>query len=65
MSGQKVKCVVCGKVSVGRVPTMGTGDLMLPRRHKGKDGKPCEGNAFEAEWVKEISPSRDDTGEQK
>jgi hypothetical protein len=49
------KCVVCGKITAGRVPREGhvEGDLSarFPRRHKGIDGKPCEGNIEEAEWV--------------
>jgi ribosomal protein S27E len=51
MSKQKVKCVICGKVTVGRVPKGGTGDLMYPRKHK-LNGKSCDGNFYEADWIK-------------
>jgi len=54
----RYKCVVCGKVTAGRLPQnpsrhreAGDGTLMYPRRHKGKDGKPCPGNIEHAEWV--------------
>lgn len=55
MSKLQFRCVVCGKLTAGRLPRTGrhTGDgtYHYPRRHKGKDGKPCPGNIKEAEWI--------------
>jgi hypothetical protein len=50
------KCAVCGKITAGRMPKnhsrhQGDTSGRFPRRHKGKDGKPCAGNIEEAEWV--------------
>lgn len=51
----RFRCVVCGKLTAGRIPRAGrhAGDTTarFPRRHKGPDGKPCGGNILEAEWV--------------
>lgn len=57
----RVRCVVCGKVSGGRLPRLpwgrhgtgrvGDGTFRFPRRHKGPDGQPCPGNIEEAEWL--------------
>jgi hypothetical protein len=52
----RFKCVVCGKITAGRMPrdghgSPGDGTFLYPRRHKGKDGNPCAGNIEEAEWV--------------
>lgn len=54
----RFRCVVCGKETAGRLPRnpdrrheIGDGTARFPRRHKGKDGKPCPGNILEAEWV--------------
>ncbi len=53
----RFRCMVCGKLTAGRLPRgdyhEGVGDTSFrwPRRHKGKDGKPCAGNIIEAEWV--------------
>jgi hypothetical protein len=51
----RFKCVVCGKLTAGRMPREGrlVGDTSarFPRRHKGPDGKPCPGNIEDAEWV--------------
>lgn len=48
------KCVVCGKLTTGRIPKRGKeyGDLTVrfPRRHK-VNGRPCPGNIKEAEWI--------------
>ncbi len=48
----RFKCVICGKISSGRL----TGRYSdrterYPRRHKGADGNPCPGNIEYAEWV--------------
>jgi len=46
----RFKCVVCGKLTAGRISRgrydegIGDGSARFPRRHKGKDGKPCVGN---------------------
>lgn len=54
----RFQCVVCGKITAGRVPVSftnhrerGDGTFRYPRRHKGPDGQPCPGNIEEAEWV--------------
>ena len=54
----KFQCVVCGKITSGRVPMnyrnhheRGDGSMRYPRRHKGADGKDCEGNIEEAIWI--------------
>ena len=48
------KCVVCGKITAGRIGREGrlSGDMSerCPRRHN-VDGKDCAGNILEAEWV--------------
>jgi len=49
---QRFRCVVCGKITAGRLPREGDGTFYYPRRHK-KDGFPCPGNVYEAEWIKE------------
>jgi hypothetical protein len=50
----RYRCVVCGKVTAGRVPYdgrfRGDGTQMWPRRHQ-VDGKDCPGNVEAAEWV--------------
>ena len=50
----KIKCVVCGKITSGRLPRKGRheGDTTarFPRRHK-YNGKACPGNIIEAEWI--------------
>lgn len=52
----KFKCVVCEKITAGRMPReggiVGDGSFRYPRRHINKEtGKPCEGNIREAVWV--------------
>jgi len=47
----KFKCIICGKLTAGRIPRGGDGTLRYPRRHKW-NGRPCPGNYREAEWVK-------------
>lgn len=56
----KYKCVVCGKITAGRIPVSLTnhrekGDLTFryPRRHKVKN-ELCSGSLQEAEWVETI-----------
>lgn len=48
------KCVVCGKLTAGRVPRDGwiRGDRSerFPRRHN-VDGEPCPGNIEFTEWI--------------
>lgn len=48
------KCVVCGKLTAGRIGREGSisGDMShrFPRRHK-VCGQDCLGNIEEAEWV--------------
>jgi len=50
----KFKCVVCGKITAGRMPVEnkvhGDGSFRFPRRHY-VDGKLCDGVFEEAEWV--------------
>lgn len=50
----KFKCVVCGKLTAGRIPRYGgiSGDYSFryPRRHQ-VNGKDCPGNIEEAEWI--------------
>lgn len=53
----RFKCVVCGKLTAGKMPPPGKGwgpadtSARYPRRHNGPDGKVCEGVYQEAEWV--------------
>lgn len=54
----RFECVVCGKLTAGCIPARGDGTFRYPRRHNGKDGKPCPGNGREAEWV-EFIPMKD------
>ena len=48
------KCVVCGKLTAGRISREGSlvGDMShrFPRRHK-VGGQDCPGNIEEAEWI--------------
>jgi len=50
----RFRCVVCGKLTSGRIPRngrhVGDGTVRFPRRHN-FEGKPCEGNIRDAEWV--------------
>lgn len=51
----RFKCVVCGRLTAGRLPRGGRhrpGDTSAyyPRRHK-HHGKPCAGNILQARWV--------------
>lgn len=60
MTAIKYRCVICGKVSAGRLPRQtgrNTGDTSFyyPRRHK-VNGKPCAGNIREAEVVAIKTP---------
>jgi len=53
----RFKCVVCGKVTAGRMPRVharheGDGSARFPRMHK-VDGVLCDGSFMEAEWVDE------------
>lgn len=57
MRKTKFRCVICGKLTAGRLPVnssnhreRGDGTFWFPRRHK-KNGRPCGGNILEAEWV--------------
>lgn len=50
MRKTKFKCKVCGLVTSGRKPRGGDGTFYFPARHE-VNGKPCEGNYEEAEWV--------------
>lgn len=53
------KCVVCGKITTGRIGRegrlFGDGSHRFPRRHK-VDGVDCIGNIEEAEWVDILVP---------
>jgi hypothetical protein len=51
----KFKCVVCGKITAGRIPRatrhdVGDGSVRFPRFHL-INGSPCAGNYKLAEWV--------------
>lgn len=46
----RFKCVVCGKITAGRIPKNGDLSERYPRRHI-KNGKPCPGNIIQAEWL--------------
>lgn len=55
MKVTRYKCVVCGKVTAGRLPVnqgrhreRGDGSFYFPRRHAGPDGETCEGVFDEA-----------------
>lgn len=45
------KCVICGKLTAGRLSKGGDGTFYYPRKHK-YDGKLCPGSFHEAEWIK-------------
>lgn len=47
----RFRCVVCGRLTVGRKPTGGDGTFYYPARHRGEDGAPCPGNVRQAELV--------------
>ena len=53
----RVRCAICGKTSAGRRPRGGDGTFLFPRRHKGPDGEPCDGNVREADWITPTSLS--------
>lgn len=61
----RFKCVICGKLTAGRISREGTlsGDASarFPRRHKNKEGEPCVGNILEAEWVDQPEPTGERT----
>ena len=62
--GTYFRCVVCGKLTAGRLPREGRhhpgdGSVMFPRRHS-THGYPCPGNVRLATWV-EV----DEDGEQR
>ena len=51
----QIKCVVCGKITAGRLPRasrhdIGDGTFWFPRRHK-VNGGDCPGNIVEGEDV--------------
>ena len=48
----RFKCVLCGKITAGRIPRNGDKSMRFPRRHNA-NGKPCPGNVEEAKWVEE------------
>lgn len=63
----RFKCVVCGKVTAGRLPRLAWNkgtldhdrrltfrydtDFRYPRKHKDASGQTCKGSFMEAEWV--------------
>jgi len=56
MKKTRYRCVVCGKLTAGRLPRtsrpeVGDGTLRYPRQHKGPDGLLCPGSFMYAEWV--------------
>ncbi len=55
MKRTRFRCVICGKVTAGRLGRVGRhvgdGSARFPRRHKGADGQPCPGNVYDAEWI--------------
>ena len=56
MKKTRFRCIVCGKLTAGRLPrasrhNVGDGTLHYPRRHKRADGKVCPGSFRYAEWV--------------
>ena len=48
----RFKCVLCGKITAGRIPRNGDKSMRVPRRHNA-NGKPCPGTVEEAKWVEE------------
>ncbi len=51
----RFRCVVCGNLSAGRVPTGGDGTARYPRRHKTKGtGFDCPGIYHEADGLREA-----------
>lgn len=58
----RFRCVVCGKLTAGRLPRdgrhfPGDGSERWPRRHKGANGQLCDGVWQLAEWV-DVDDSR-------
>lgn len=52
----RFRCVVCGKVTAGRMPRdergrSGDTTARYPRRHKDEYGRNCPGSLRHAEWV--------------
>ena len=47
----KFQCVVCLKLTSGRMSKDGDSTGRFPRRHNDADGKPCPGNIEEAKWI--------------
>ena len=52
----RYKCTACGKVTAGRVPKLGDGTAVYPRRHNSGIMKPCPGIYTEAIWVRVEDP---------
>jgi hypothetical protein len=46
----RFRCVVCGKITAGRMPRRGDTTVRFPRRHR-VNGVRCPGNIQEADWV--------------
>jgi hypothetical protein len=56
----RFRCVVCGKLTAGRIPPpdgscQADRSERFPRRHKATGGAPCKGNLELAEWVTEAA----------
>jgi len=49
----RFKCVVCGKLTAGKVPVAGDGSQRYPRKHASEYGDPCPGCFIFADWVEQ------------
>lgn len=47
----RFKCVICGKLTAGKIPPDGDLSERYPRRHGSKYGNPCPGCFQFAKWV--------------
>jgi hypothetical protein len=57
----RFKCVVCGKLTGGRLTARGwlsDRSERFPRRHNGPNGRFCEGNFEFAEWIDVDIPEK-------
>lgn len=51
MKTTRFQCVICGKLTAGRLPRRGDTSARFPRRHNGSDGELCPGCFRDAVWV--------------
>jgi hypothetical protein len=54
MPTEYVRCRVCNRVVIGKVPPGGDGSVLLPRKHKRPDRTLCTGHWFPGAIIGEI-----------